>query len=131
MTPALAKRMQLLVNALGQQEFPTMPNSLLGDQVVVGDNVGTGDLILLKASDIYRIGDTGVQVSVSRDAMIEQSTAPTGATDTPVAASQYFTSMFQSESTAIKIVRPINFAKRRTSAVAYIGNADYGSSDSP
>jgi hypothetical protein len=131
MTPALAKRMQLLVNALGQPEFPSMPGSLLGDPVVTGDNVGAGDLILLKPSDIYRIGDQGIQVSISREAMIEQSSAPTGATDTPVAATQVFTSMFQAESTAIKVVRPINFAKRRSSAVAYIGNADYGSSDSP
>src|SRR6185369_10152396 len=119
---------------LGQPEFPGFNgagSNLLGDPVAVGDNVGTGDLIMLKPSDIYRIGDLGVQVSISKDAMIEQSTAPTGATDTPVAASQAFTSMFQADSTAIKVVRPINFAKRRSSAVAYIGNADYGSSDSP
>lgn len=134
MTPALAKTIQMMVNALGQTEFPgisTAGGQLLGDPVVVGDNVGTGDLILLKPSDIYRIGDTGVQVSLSREAMIEQSTVPTGATDTPVAASQAFTSMFQEESTAFKVVRSISFAKRRSSAVAFIGNADYGSSDSP
>ena len=32
----------------------------------------------------------GVQVSLSRETMIEQSAAPVGATDTPVAATQYF-----------------------------------------
>lgn len=128
MHPAQAKALSLLVNALGQPEFPGLTatgGTLLGDPVVTGDNVDGNDIILLKPSDIYRIGDTGVSVEMSREAMIEQSTAPSGATDTPVAAGQYMTSMFQSESTAIKVVRSINFAKRRTSAVAYINNADY------
>ncbi len=126
--PALAKSIQLMVNALGQTEFATINTvggSLLGDNVVTGDNVASGLLIALRPQDIYRIGDLGVQVSISKDAMIEQSTAPTGATDTPVAASAMFTSMFQEESTAIKIVRPINFAKRRSSAVAYVSGAAY------
>ena len=83
-------------------------------------------MIMLKPADIYRIGDSGVQVSISREAMIEQDTAPTGATDTPTGASANFTSMFQSESTAIKVVRSINFAKRRASAVAVVTGADYG-----
>jgi hypothetical protein len=134
MNPALAKAIQLLTNALGLYEFATVNTgggTLLGDPVTTGDNVDAAQLILLKPSDIWKIGDTGVEVSISRDAMIEQSSAPTGATDTPVAASQVFTSMFQEESTAIKVVRPINFAKRRSSAVAYISDADYGDITSP
>jgi HK97 family phage major capsid protein/HK97 family phage prohead protease len=133
-TPSLAKAIQLMRNALGQTEFPGITaagGTLEGDPVVTGDNVGSGHFILLKPSDIYRIGDYGVQVSISREAMIEQDGVPTGATDTPVAASAYFTSMFQSESTAIKVVRPINFAKRRASAVAYVDDADYGSPATP
>jgi hypothetical protein len=34
--------------------------------------------------------------------------------------------MFQEESTAIKVVRSINWQKRRSGAVQYIGNASYG-----
>ncbi len=128
MNPSQAKALSLLVNALGQPEFPGLNvggGTLLGDTVVTGDNVDAGHLILLKPSDIYRIGDGGIEVSMSREAMIEQSTVPSGATDTPVAAGQYMTSMFQEESTAIKVVRSINFAKRRSSAVSWIYNADY------
>ncbi len=131
-TPSLAKSVQLMTNALGLVEFPGINASggtLLGDAVTTGDNVGAGLLMMLKPSDIYRIGDSGVQVSISREAMIEQDTAPTGATDTPAGASASFTSMFQSESTAIKVVRSINFAKRRASAVAVITGADYGAVD--
>jgi len=128
MHPSMAKALSLLVNALGQPEFPALGaggGTLLGDPVVTGDNVDPSAIILLNPAEIYRIGDMGVQVSLSREAMIEQSAAPVGATDTPVAATQYMVSMFQTESTAIKVVRPINFAKRRSSAVAYISDADY------
>lgn len=131
MNPALAKGIQLLVNALGLVEFAGINQdggTLLGDVVVTGDNVNANHMMLLKPSDIYRIGDMGIQVSISREAMIEQGTTPTGATDTPVAASEKFTSMFQSESTAIKIVRPVNFQLRRAGVVQYIDDADYGAS---
>jgi HK97 family phage major capsid protein len=129
-TPAIAMQIALLRNSLGQKEFPdTNMNggSLEGFPVYVGHNVGTGDLIMMSTRDIYKIGDGGIAVSISREAMIEQSDTPAGATDTPVSASATkFTSMFQAESTAIKVVRAINFAKRRSSAVAFIGNAEYG-----
>jgi HK97 family phage major capsid protein/HK97 family phage prohead protease len=128
-TPSLALQIQLMRNALGQQEFAGVTlagGTLEGMPLHTGDNVGSGDLILLKPSDIYRIGDSGLQVSISREASIEQNSAPTGATDTPVGASTAWTNMFQAESTAIKVVRSINYAKRRSGAVAYIGDADYG-----
>lgn len=129
MGPSLAKAIGLMVNSLGQTEFPGLNADggvLLGDKVVTGDNVPTGDMILLSPKDIYKIGDSGVQVDLSTEAMIEQSSAPTGATDTPVAASQVFTSMFQANSTAIRVLRYINFAKRRASAVSFVSHAYYG-----
>ena len=129
MNPSLAKAIQLLTNALGLTEFPGITQdggTLLGDTVVTGDNVNVKHIILLKPSDIYRIGDTGVQVSISREAMIAMDNAPAGASDTPVGETAAMVSMFQTESTAIKVVRAINFALRRSDAVAYINNADYG-----
>lgn len=128
-TPSLAKSISLMRNTLGQREFEGLTaagGTLEGDPCITGDNVGAGDFILLKPSDIYRIGDTGVQVSMSQEATIEQDTTPAGASDTPVAQTSYPVSMFQSESTAFKVVRSINFAKRRSTAVAYIGDAAYG-----
>jgi HK97 family phage major capsid protein/HK97 family phage prohead protease len=129
MNPALAKSIQLLVNALGIAEFPTINQdggTLLGDPVVTGDNVGSNDMILLKPSDIYRIGDSGVQVSISRDAMIEMDSSPAMNSQTPATATGKVVSMFQTESTAIKIVRSINFAKRRAGVVQYITDAVFG-----
>lgn len=130
MGPSLAKQISLMRNVLGQREFPDMTQvggTLEGDPVYTGDNVGSGDFILLKPSDIYKIGDGGIQVSMSREATVEMADNPAGASDTPVAQANYPVNMFQTESTAIKVVRSLNFAKRRSSAVAYIGDADYGS----
>lgn len=127
-TQSLAKALGLMQNALGNWAFPGLSANggvLLGDPLVAGGNVGAGDLILLKPSDIYKIGDRGVEVSLSTEAAIQMDDAPNGASDTPVSNTSVV-SMFQSESVAIKVVRPLNFAKRRASAVAYIGDANYG-----
>lgn len=128
-SPGLGLALKLLKNALGQAEFDTVNldgGSIEGFRLLFGDNVGSGDVIMLKPDEIWRIGDSGLQVSFSRDATIEQDTAPQGATDTPVAASANMTNMFQEDSTAIRVIRRINFQKRRDHAVAYIGDAGYG-----
>lgn len=133
MTPTTAIALSLMKNALGQAEYPTINGNggtLLGYPVYVGDNIGAGDVILMKPSQIWRIGDRGVELSVSTETMIEQSSAPTGVTDTPSAATQAMTSMFQAESTAIKVVRSVNWGKKYASAVAYVGDAAYGSEQS-
>lgn len=132
MTPTLAKSISLMVNALGQTEFPGINaggGTLLGDRVITGDHVGATHMILVKPSDIYKIGDGGVEVSLSRDATIEQADDPTGDTLAGTAQTNNMTSMFQSESTAFKVVRSVNFAKRRTTAVSYVVDAGYGDAD--
>ena len=133
MHPSTAKAISLLVNSLGLTEFPGLNATggmLLGDTVYTGDNCAVNDIILMKPSDIYRIGDTGVQITMSNVATLEQDSSPAGASDTPSAASATLMSMFQTESTAFKVVRRVNFAKRRTSAVAFITDADYDSVES-
>lgn len=133
MNPARAKAISLLRNALGQKEFPELRatgGTLDGDPVVTGDNVNEAHVILLKPSDIYKIGDGGVQVSISRDAAIEMDNAPAMDSENPTGATGAVVSMFQTESTAIKVVRSINFAKRRSHAVQYVGDASWGDSAS-
>jgi HK97 family phage major capsid protein len=129
MNPGLASSIGLLRNALDQREFPGVTETggtLEGYPVVTGDNVNAAHLILVKPTDIYRIGMGGVQVSMSEHATIEQSDTPAGAQDTPVALANTPVSMFQTESTAVKVVVDIDFARRRESAVAWISNASYG-----
>jgi HK97 family phage major capsid protein len=129
MTPTRAKATSLLFTTLGVPEFPGLGaqgGTLMGDQVITGDNIGATHVILIDPREIWRIGDGGVQVTLSRDATIEQDTAPQGAQDTPTAASATLMSMFQTESTAFKVVRSINFQKRRTDAVAWMEDAIWG-----
>lgn len=129
MTPSMAKALQLLRNSLGQREFPDIRadgGTLEGDQVFTGDNVTPGDWILLKPSEIWKIGERAVEVSMSDTATIEQDDAPQGAGDTPTAASATLMSLWQTENVGFKVVRPINFKLRRPSAVTYLANAEYG-----
>ena len=131
MNPAMAKSIQLMTTTLGIPEFPGITQNggtLLGDPVFTGDNVAAHHVILLKPSDIYKIGDLGLQVSISREATIEMNSVPTGASLVPTAQSVDMVNMFQSDNTAIKIIRPINFAKRRSGAVQFVSDAAYGES---
>jgi HK97 family phage major capsid protein len=129
MHPNLALGIGLMTNALGQDEFPGVtPNggTLRGLPVVTGHNVGATWIVMVKPSEIWRIGNDTVEISLSREATIEQDTAPAGASDTPTAASATLMSMFGTESTAFKIVRSINYQKRRTQAAQWISDALYG-----
>lgn len=129
MNPALATGMQLMRNALDQYEFPNVSRaggSILGYPVITGDNVNANYLVMLKPSDIYKIGAGSIDVSMSDTATIEMANNPGQDTDTPTAATGKAVSMFQTESVAFKVVMPINFARRRESAVAWISDADYG-----
>lgn len=129
MNPALATGMQLMRNALDQYEFPNVSRaggSVLGYPVITGDNVNANYLVMLKPSDIYKIGAGSIDVSMSDTATIEMANNPGQDTDTPTAPTGKAVSMFQTESVAFKVVMPINFARRRESAVAWISDADYG-----
>ncbi len=129
MNPALATGLSMLRNALDQYEFPDISEdggTIFKKPVVTGDNVNANHVIMLKPSDIYRIGMGTMEVSMSQQATIEMDSAPGADTDTPTAPTGKTVSMFQTESTAFKVVQSINFARRRESAVAWINDADYG-----
>lgn len=129
MNPNLASSLALMRNALGQREFTEINQNggrLEGDPVYVGHNINVNHLILLKPSDIYRIEAGSLDVSMSEHATIEMADDPAGDSDTPTAQANQPVSMYQTESVALKAVLPMNFQKRRTSAIAYINDADYG-----
>lgn len=132
MNPSLAVSLSLMVNALGQPAFSTVSQNggtLAGYPVYVSENVSASRLVLLKPSEIFRIGNGAVEVSMSEHATIEQADNPAGASDTPTDQTQGIVGMFQTESVAMKVVQSVNFARRRTTgAVAWITNADYGGS---
>lgn len=127
--PGLARSMADFRNLMGQRVYDTLTEeggTYDGKPFHTSDNVGSGDLLLMKPSDIYRIGDQGLAVDVSTDATLEMASDPTGAGDaTPVAQSKQPVSLFQAGMIGIRVLRRINWAKRRSSAVAFIGDAAY------
>ena len=128
MNPLLALAVSMMTNSLSSaREFPGVSlngGTLEGLPLLTGDNVPTDVIALISPQEIWRIGERGIEVSLSRDASLEMSSAPTGDSGVPTGAS--LVSMFQTESTAIKLVQPINFQKRRTFAAQWMTDAHYG-----
>jgi ATP-dependent protease ClpP protease subunit len=130
-----ALAISMMQNALGQNEFPTLTmqgGTWFGLPAVVSNaaNVaGSPDsgrmIILAKTSDIMFADDGGVQIDASREASIEMTDAPTGDAAAGTAGTTSLVSMYQSNSVAVRAVRFVNWKKKRSTAVAYIGHAAY------
>jgi HK97 family phage major capsid protein len=129
MSTTLASIISMMrVELSGVAEFPGLTlagGTFMNLPAHTGDNINSAYLALIKPSDIYKIDDRGISVEMSTDATIEMSSAPTGAGDVPTAQSQAQVSMFQSEMVAVKVVRSINWAKRRSHAAQLVSNAAY------
>jgi hypothetical protein len=131
MNPATALTIGSLRNDMsGNKMFPDLTingGTLENIPVATGDNIGAAVVALIKEDEIYSVQTEGPQleISVSDQATIEMNDTPLGNVLTPTAATANPVSMFQTESVAFKIVRPVNYAKRRSHAVAFINDADY------
>lgn len=128
MNKTLALALSMLRFSQGQVVFPTITpegGTLANMPVYTGDNVAAGTLALIKPGDIWKIDDTGLTVDLSTEATIEMADNPSGSIVTPTDLSQAPVNMFQTDSVAIKVVRGINYQKRRSISVAFIDDADY------
>lgn len=126
-TPAIALALSLMMNALGQREFPDlnmMGGTLLGVPVIVSDYVPAGLFILAFAPEIWYSDDGQVTIDASREASLQMDDAPTNASN-PVAATA-MVSMFQTDSIALRAHRFVNWTKRRNSAVAMLEDVAWG-----
>lgn len=127
MSASVAMGLSLMVNALGQPEFPNISmqgGTIVGLPVVVSQNVGAR-VILLNASDILLADDGGITIDISREATIEMSTTPLSGESSP-ATTAVLHSMFQNNEIAIRAERFITWKRARTSAVQWLNNATYG-----
>jgi HK97 family phage major capsid protein len=112
MSPARARAIGSIRNALGNKFFPDMSQAggMLEDfPVLTSNNVGGSVIILLVPDEIYLSEDAGPQIDISTEASIIMDSAPgTGAalTAQPV-------SMFQNNMVAIRIGQFINWQARR------------------
>jgi len=129
-TDALAAGM--MVNALGQPEFPNISmggGSLFpGLSVITSQSVPAGTVVAIQPNDIYLGDDGGFMVDVSREAsllMTDDANANMNST-TPTGAS--LVSMWQTNSVAFRAERIINWKRRRSTAVAYLTGVAWGGS---
>lgn len=130
MSSSTALALAMMVNTLGQAEFPGISingGTFMGLPVIVSDHV-TDYVVLVNAGDIW-FGDVGgLQIDMSDQASLQMVAGDDqGSTQnsiTPTATS--VVSMFQTNSVAFRAERTMNWARRRTSAVAYIEDVDWG-----
>ncbi|WP_025294163.1 phage major capsid protein [Sphingomonas sanxanigenens] len=140
MTETQALGLALMMNPLGQREFPDISISgasggtWLGLPVILSENIPaqvavTGPpaipagsrIILAKASEILLADDGETMLDVSREASLQMDSAPTD----PPAAATVFVSLWQMNLVGIRAERYINWGKRRPGAVQYITGAAY------
>lgn len=121
-----ALNLSLMTNPLGQPEFGGLSmtgGTFAGLPVIVSDYVAPGFVALVNASDIYVTDEGGVQVDMSREASLEMADNPAHDSTTPTGAS--LVSLWQTNSVGFRAERFINWARRRTSAVAYLNQATW------
>jgi HK97 family phage major capsid protein len=132
MTQSTALRLSLMVNTLGQPEFPGINingGNLAGIPVITSENVpATGGsptdgymIALLRPDDILLADDGQVMIDASREASIQMETAP----DSPATANTVLTSLWQHNMIGIRAERMVTWTKRRAEAVAFIQHANY------
>ncbi len=125
MSATSALQLSLMRNALGQREFPDVnvkggmfegfPVITSQYAAVVGSPT-QNVVILVNPSEIFLADDGGVTVDMSNEASIEMSDDPANESGTVV-------SMYQTNQVALRAERFINWARGRTSAVAWLDGA--------
>jgi len=138
MTETQALGLALMLNPLGQAEFPGMNSTgggtLLGLPVITSENIPTqaavtgppaipagSRIILAKASEILLADDGQTMLDVSSEASLQMDSAP----DAPATATTVFVSLWQMNMIGIRAERYINWGKRRAGAVQYITGTAY------
>lgn len=131
MSKQIALNLSLMLNALGQREFPDINmngGTLFGVPVITSQYLATGGspagayIILINASDIY-LAEEGLMVDSSGEASIEMDDAPTQ--DGLAGTGASLVSLWQNNLLGIKVERFITWKKRRSTAAQYLSNVAY------
>jgi HK97 family phage major capsid protein/HK97 family phage prohead protease len=121
MLPNQAVALQMMLNALGQPEFPNINGdggTLLGYPVVTSNSCAAGVVTFFKPSEIFLADEGGVSLDASREASIEMDDGTSEATATTY-------SMWQHNMVALRAERYINWKRRRDHAVYYLTSCAY------
>jgi HK97 family phage major capsid protein/HK97 family phage prohead protease len=132
MSATMAAQISMMVNALGQPEFPALTlegGYLQGIPVIVSEHLtavgspSTQSIILAKADEIYLADDGVVTVEASDQASIEMvdTSSQSGLSGTGAS----LVSLWQSGLVGLMANREITWKLRRSTAVQYISPAAY------
>lgn len=125
MSSGNALALSMLVNGLGQAEFPGIGmngGTFAGLPAITSEYVGSY-VALVNASDVYFADDGGVAVDMSREASLEMKDGSL-TQDQPTGAS--LVSMFQNNLVALRAERTLNWALRRETGVTYLSGVAWG-----
>lgn len=131
MDSTTALSLSLMKNALGQDEFPglTMNGGTLGGvPVIVSDYLPSDTsgsmVVLVNARDVWLADDGQVTIATSTEASLQMLDNPTNNSASGTATSMV--SMFQTDSVAFRAERYVNWARRRSSGVAFLTGVNWG-----
>lgn len=132
MPATVALALSLMQNPLGQAEFPGISmngGTLFGLPVIVSEYVPTGTdgaiVVLVNASDIYLADEGGIAVDMSREASLQMDDAPS-TQDATSGTGTSLVSLWQTNAVGFRAERTINWAARRSSAVAVLEDVLWG-----
>lgn len=126
MSSKLALRLSLMQNPLGGREFPGLTfagGQFLGLPVVTSNYIDDSEVILLNTSDIY-YAEGGIDVDVSDSASLQFLDNPTNNSVIPTATS--LTSLWQTSSIGTKVLKYVDYKRRRPTAVAWLDGVSWG-----
>jgi HK97 family phage major capsid protein len=131
MSKQIALNLSLMLNALGQREFPDIDmngGTLFGVPVITSQYLAslgspsTGMIVLINASDIY-LAEEGLMVDSSGEASIQMDDTPTQ--DGLAGTGASLVSLWQNNLLGIKVERFITWKKRRSTAAQYLSPVAY------
>lgn len=122
-TPTLAVSLSLMLNALGQQEFPSITaegGSLMGMPVYTSQSVPAETLVVFRPSDVLIADDGGASVDVSREATVLMDNGEGDPGTTSI-------NLWEQNAVGIRAERYITWTRRRDESVYYLTDCEYGS----
>lgn len=128
MSATYALRLMMMLNPLGQREFPgiTMQGGTFFELPVIVSNYLTDYVALVNAEDIWFADEGGIDIAMSTEASLEMVDNPTQDSGAATPVDSELVSMFQTNSVAFRAERTLNWARRRASAVAWMDNITWG-----
>ncbi len=130
MSSATALALSLMLNPLGQPEFPNITmqgGTFMGMPVMTSEYV-SDFIVIMNASDVWFADDGGVNIDMSTEASLQMvggdDQGSTLNSITPTATS--VVSLWQTNSVGFRAERTLDWALRRASAVVVITGVAYG-----